>query len=77
MKESQTVNDNEKLWKKRILPIDKAVNPGGEQYMEAHVKIAEGGGPLAPRIYFYPHRSTGKVYVGYFGPHRNMPNNLT
>jgi hypothetical protein len=76
MKESLTVNGNERLWAKRVFPVDSRVDPSGRKYMQAHIKIAEGGGPLAPRIYFLHSPKTGKVHVGYFGPHRNVPNTL-
>jgi hypothetical protein len=44
--------------------------------MPAHLKIAEGGGMLAPRLYFHDDTRgpTGKVHVGYIGPHEHMPN---
>jgi len=77
MAESDTVRSNPRLREKRIFPVDPAVSPGGKIFMEAHIKIAEGGGPLAPRIYFVHSRETGKAHVGYFGPHRRVPNTLT
>lgn len=77
MAESDTVRGNPRLREKRIFPVDPAVDPDGKMFMEAHIKIAEGGGPLAPRIYFVHTRVTGKVHVGYFGPHRHVPNTLT
>jgi hypothetical protein len=47
--------------------------------MLSHIKVAEGGGPLAPRIYFYDDTRgpTGIIHVGFFGPHRHMPNKST
>lgn len=77
MRESESVNNNGKLSSKRVFPVSKELDPSGFIYMEAHVKIAEGGGQLAPRIYFLPSRKTGKVHIGYFGPHRNVPNTLS
>lgn len=47
---------------------------GGTQVMEAHVKIAEGGGETIPRLYFAYDDDLGKVRVGFFGPHRLVPN---
>ena len=32
--------------------VSPEVDAKGSTIMEAHLKIAEGGGPLAPRIYF-------------------------
>ncbi|MGY1751089.1 hypothetical protein [Modestobacter sp. SYSU DS0511] len=77
MTESESVENNEKFRRRRVLPVSTDVDPSGRIYMPAHVKVAEGGGDLAPRIYFHPSRETGKVHVGYFGPHRNMPNTRT
>jgi hypothetical protein len=77
MVESQTVNQNDKLKKKRIFPVDSSIDPSGTIYMQAHIKIAEGGGPLAPRIYFYVARNFHKVCIGYFGPHKNVPNTIS
>ncbi|NKE59048.1 hypothetical protein FXN61_20430 [Lentzea sp. PSKA42] len=74
MSESETVMNNPKLAAKRIFPVDSEVDSSGRVEMQAHIKIAEGGGSRAPRIYFLPAREHGKVYVGYFGPHKNVPN---
>lgn len=76
MTESETVQNNEKLSRCRVLPISTDVDPGGAVTMLSHLKIAEGGGDLAPRIYFYDDTggNTGKVHVGFVGPHHLMPN---
>jgi hypothetical protein len=74
MSESETVMNNTKLAVKRNFPVDREVDPSGRVEMQAHIKIAEGGGSRAPRIYFLPVREHGKVYIGYFGPHKNVPN---
>jgi len=44
--------------------------------MVAHLKVAEGGGAQIPRIYFLDDTKgvTGKVHIGFFGPHRFVPN---
>ncbi|MEC3978174.1 hypothetical protein [Amycolatopsis sp. H20-H5] len=76
MGESSAVINSTKLWPKRIFPVGTDLDKSGRMHMQAHIKIAEGGGPLAPRIYFYPSREMAKVYVGYFGPHRNVPNTI-
>lgn len=49
--------------------------PGlGEVFMGPHVRIGQGSGGLAPRLHFYDDTCgpTGKVHVGYIGPH--LPN---
>ena len=76
MTESETVQKNEKLSRCRVLPVSPDVDAGGTVTMLSHLKIAEGGGDLTPRVYFYDDTggSTGKVHVGYVGPHHLMPN---
>ncbi len=79
MRESQTVMTNEALRAKRLFCVDEAVQPEGRIEMQAHLKIAEGGNHLIPRIYFHDdrHGVTHKVHIGFFGPHRFVPNTLT
>ena len=76
MKESESVRKNQSQIIKRFLPIDKAVDPTGRITMEAHLKPIEGGGMQIPRIYFYDDTrgNTGKVHIGFIGPHDLMPN---
>jgi len=77
--ESDYVRGNEFCWKHRLLPVSIAVDPSGRIYMESHLKIAEGGGEQAPRVYFMDDTGgpTGKIHVGFIGPHRHMPNKKT
>ncbi|MDC0359156.1 hypothetical protein OAM92_00330 [Acidimicrobiales bacterium] len=79
MSESDSVKNDPRLRACRNLPVAKEVDPSGFQFMQAHLKIAEGGGPLAPRIYFHDDTGgiTGKIHIGFFGPHRHMPNTKT
>lgn len=79
MRESETVMANESLRRTRVLPVDERVDPSGHIEMQAHLKIAEGGNHLIPRIYFHDdrHGATHKVHIGFFGPHRYVPNTLT
>lgn len=79
MQESETVMNNGRLRRVRTLPISTDVVRGGTIEMVAHLKISEGGGPLAPRIYFFDDTSgvTKKVHVGFIGPHEHMPNKGT
>ena len=60
----------------RRFRVDPALSADGYQTMEAHIKVAEGGGPLAPRIYFPDDTrgTTGRIHVGYLGPHKYMRN---
>ncbi|HCG54650.1 hypothetical protein [Brevibacterium sp.] len=76
MSESQTVANNAQMSAKRVFKVAKAVDPSGEMLMRAHLKISEGGGDLAPRVYFYDDTAgkTGRVHVGFVGPHYLVPN---
>lgn len=76
MSESQTVANNAQMSAKRVFKVAKAVDPSGEMFMRAHLKINEGGGGLAPRVYFYDDTAgkTGQVHVGFVGPHYLVPN---
>lgn len=76
MSESESVKNNEKLRRTRILPVTTDLEPSGKLYMEAHLKVAEGGGARAPRIYFHDDTKgkSGRIHVGYFGPHSGVPN---
>jgi hypothetical protein len=76
MSESETVQNNDKLYDARIFAVDTALAIDGKLYMGAHLKISEGGGNLAPRVYFHDDTggSTGKIHVGFVGPHHLVPN---
>lgn len=76
MVESESVRGNAKLSSARFFVIDERIDPDGRKYMESHLKISEGGGDLAPRIYFYDDTkgATGLVHVGFVGPHHLVPN---
>jgi hypothetical protein len=76
MTESETVQKNSKLRDTRIFKVASEINPNGQILMLAHLKIAEGGGHLAPRVYFHDDTggATGKAHVGFVGPHYLVPN---
>lgn len=76
MTESDTVQNNSTLSGKRVLPVSTDVDPSGSTLMLSHLKIAEGGGNLAPRVYFFDDTAgaTKRVHVGFVGPHYLMPN---
>ena len=73
MSESETVMSVERLRAHRVLPVDWRVNSSRQVLMQAHLKISSGS--LAPRVYFYDDTSgpTGKVHIGFVGPHEFMP----
>ena len=76
MRESQSVMNNPVLRRHRRLPIDRTVDRSGYVEMQAHLKPVQGGGMQIPRIYFYDDTKghTGKVHIGFIGPHDRMPN---
>jgi hypothetical protein len=76
MTESETVQNNPKLRDTRIFKVAIEVDGRGRILMLAHLKIAEGGGNLVPRVYFYDDTggTTRKVHVGFVGPHYLVPN---
>ncbi|ROO50757.1 hypothetical protein EDC02_5610 [Micromonospora sp. Llam0] len=75
MRESETLR-NSRQADSRVFDVDPAVGQGQRIYMEAHLKVSEGGGGLAPRIYFYDDTdgATRRVHVGFVGPHFLVPN---
>lgn len=76
MVESERLMKTPRLARLRTLPIDKKVSPSGEIEMEAHLKPIQGGGMQIPRVYFHDDTkgTTGKVHIGFIGPHDLMPN---
>ncbi|MFF3500917.1 hypothetical protein [Streptomyces sp. NPDC003247] len=75
MRESDTVARKTKLRSERMLPVPDDVDPDRRVFMQAHLKIG-GGNTIAPRLHFYDDcPRSGKVYVGYLGPH--LRNTLT
>jgi len=76
MRESETVQNNPRHMQARLFDVDPLVAEPGRIHMEAHLKISEGGGNLAPRVYFHDDTggATGKVHVGFVGPHYLVPN---
>lgn len=79
MSESETVQNSDRLRRTRIFKVDASVDPSGEILMLAHLKVSEGGGNLAPRVYFHDDTSgaTGQVHIGLVGPHYLVPNKST
>ena len=76
MKESDSVLQDRAMGDKRIFPVDTAISPTGTIEMEAHLKIQKGGGSNIPRLYFLDDSrgATGKIHVGFIGPHYLVPN---
>jgi hypothetical protein len=76
MTESDSVQNSERLLRRRLLPVSEAVSASGQLTMLAHIKIVKGGAANIPRLYFHDDTAgaTGKIHVGFFGPHDLMPN---
>lgn len=79
MSESETVQNSDRLSRTRVFDVDRDVDPSGEITILAHLKVSEGGGNLAPRVYFHDdtNGTTKKVHVGLVGPHYLVPNKST
>lgn len=79
LRESESVETNARMREQRRFPVDRQIDDSGTVIMWAHLKIAEGGGRLAPRVYFLDDTrgATGKVHVGFVGPHRYTENTKT
>ncbi|WP_420444062.1 hypothetical protein [Candidatus Poriferisodalis sp.] len=69
MGESESVTNGERFRRSRQLPVDRVLDPSGARLMPAHVKIDQG--PTAPRLHFLDDTrgETGKIHIGYIGPH--------
>jgi len=69
LKESESTGQDQRTRAARTFNVPVDVNSKGSAYMEAHIKIDKTGMP-APRIHFLDDTSnSGRVYVGYVGPH--------
>lgn len=68
--ESDAVRQDPAYRRARIFAVDPRVDPSGEVFMESHIRIGGKRDP-APRLHFFDDTSgpTGKVHVGYLGPH--------
>lgn len=54
----------------RTFRVPVEVDPDGSAYFGAHVRIEPGRRSPAPRLHYYDDSAgSGKVYVGYLGPH--------
>jgi hypothetical protein len=70
LRESEGTDNNPAYRELRTFVVDQSVDESGFVYMPAHVKLSAGGNP-SPRIHFYDDTSgaTGKIHVGWLGPH--------
>lgn len=67
--ESEDVRNNARYRKAREFPIREGQGQDARVFMGAHFKLAQSG-LLSPRLHYHDDTAqTGKVYVGYLGPH--------
>jgi hypothetical protein len=78
MNESKSVKRKLRERQARECPISEEVAPSGKMTMYPHLKISTHT-QNAPRVYFYDDTTgtTGKIHVGFIGPHDLMPNTTT
>ena len=69
MSESQNVQQRYVMGSQRRFPVDPALDLSGIRVMLAHIRIAQG--ESAPRLHFLDDTrgKTGKIHIGYIGPH--------
>lgn len=73
--ESATVKSNPSFSAPRTLPVPVEVDSSGEAFMGAHFRIAKHG-LVSPRLHYIDATAiSGKIVVGYIGPH--LPNSQT
>ncbi len=73
--ESITTQSIPRFRRARLFPVPRVVDRRGLAMMYAHFRIAQSG-QLSPRLHYLDDTArTGKVYVGYIGPH--LPNKQT
>lgn len=67
--ESEDVRSNPKYERHRQLPVPRSVHRSQRVSMYAHLKCGQRG-LVSPRLHFHDDtRRTGKIYIGYIGPH--------
>ena len=76
--EGETGLTKRNFGKTRDFPVSTEVEPTGIARMYVHLQIANEW-PLSPRLYFHDDTrgSTGKIHIGFVGPHRLVPNSHT
>lgn len=67
--EPPATKNNLRYSKARTFTVPAQVDPSGEIFMGSHIILGNGG--TAPRLHYHDDRrgSTGKVLIGYVGPH--------
>lgn len=67
--ESQNVQQRHLMGSQRKFPVDRALDLSGRRVMLAHIRISQG--ESSPRLHFLDDTrgKTGKIHIGYIGPH--------
>lgn len=75
MKESEPTMKDPALKATRLFPVSTDLDVTGTKQMVAHAKIQMKGGGQIPRVYFFDDLkgSTGKIHIGFIGPHFLVP----
>ncbi|TGB13585.1 hypothetical protein [Streptomyces sp. MZ04] len=70
LRESDSVASHAKMRAQRELPVPASVNPTKKIFMGAHLKL-DHKGTVSPRLHFHDDTggATGKIWIGYLGPH--------
>ncbi|WP_371054040.1 hypothetical protein [Rhodococcus gordoniae] len=64
----------ERSGRTRVFPVSGKLSRTEEMEMVQHLKIQKRGDGDIPRIYFVYSPRTKKVHVGFYGPHKLVPN---
>lgn len=75
MNESESTLADPQLRVTRVFAISKEVESSGMKLMVAHAKIQPKGGSQIPRVFFHDDTkgATGKMHIGFVGPHFLVP----
>jgi hypothetical protein len=66
---TETALTRTRFGSERIFPVSAEVDPSHRSIMTAHFKLAQIG-MVSPRMYYLDHyTATGRIYIGYIGPH--------
>lgn len=73
--ESEPTMNDPKLRAARTFAVSSEVDKSGLKVMQMHAKIQRKGGGQIPRVFFFDDTSgaTGKIHIGFVGPHYLVP----
>jgi len=75
LQESQSTKSQQTLRDKRTFEVPREVSRDGKMVMLSHAKIQLTGSGYIPRVFFHDDTGgvTGKVHIGFIGPHYLVP----